>query len=58
MKAMTKTLKLKLEVRKIETTSTPKSIVKGDIKESVHNLNQLKQGKLKAEPARELLNEL
>ena len=29
-----------------------------EIKEAVENLNQVKQGKIKARPARELLNEL
>lgn len=45
-------------VKKADPISAEKSELMEDIKEAVHNLNLVKQGKLKARPARELLNEL
>ena len=43
---------------KTKTISPAKAMLIEDIKEAVENLNLIKQGKLKARPAKELLNEL
>lgn len=40
------------------SNSAEKSLLIEELKESIHNLNLVKQGKLKAKPARELLYEL
>ena len=45
-------------VKKAELISGDKSLLMEEIKEAVENLNLVRQGKLKAKPARELLNEL
>ena len=45
-------------VKKADPISAEKSQLIEEIKEAVHNLNLVKQGKLKAKPARELLDEL
>ncbi|NLT50239.1 MAG: hypothetical protein GXX85_04900 [Ignavibacteria bacterium] len=43
---------------KAKTISEEKALLIEDIKEAVENLNLVKQNKLKAKPAKELLNEL
>jgi hypothetical protein len=43
---------------KAKTISPAKAQLIEDIKEAVENLNLVKQGKLKARPAKNLLNEL
>ncbi len=43
---------------KTKTISPEKAELMEDIKEAVDNLNLVKQGKLKARPAKDLLNEL
>ncbi len=43
---------------KAKTISGEKALLIEEIKESVENLNLVKQGKLKARPAKDLLNEL
>jgi len=43
---------------KAKTISPAKAQLIEDIKEAVENLNLVKQGKLKARPAKDLLNEL
>jgi len=40
------------------SNSAEKSLLIEELKESIHNLTLVKQGKLKAKPARELLYEL
>ena len=45
-------------VKKADPISAEKSLLMEEIREAVHNLNLVKQGKAKAKPARELLNEL
>jgi uncharacterized protein YlbG (UPF0298 family) len=40
------------------TISNEKALLLEEIKEAVENLNLVRQGKLKARPAKELLNEL
>jgi polyhydroxyalkanoate synthesis regulator phasin len=45
-------------VKKIDTLSGEKNILIQEVKEAVDNLILVKQGKLKAKPARELLDEL
>lgn len=43
---------------KAKTISGEKAKILVELKEAVENLNLVRQGKLKARPARELLNEL
>jgi hypothetical protein len=43
---------------KAKTISPAKAMLIEDINDAVENLNLVKQGKLKAHPAKELLNEL
>lgn len=43
---------------KAKRISPEKAKFMGELKEAVENLNLVKRGKLKARPARELLNEL
>ena len=43
---------------KARPISPAKALLLDEIKEAVENLNFVKQGKLKARPAKELLNEL
>ncbi len=43
---------------KAKTISEEKALLIEDIKEAVENLNLVKQKKIKAKPAKELLNEL
>ena len=43
---------------KARPISPAKALLLDEIKEAVENLNFVKQGKLKAQPAKELLNEL
>ena len=45
-------------VKKIDTLSGEKNLLIQEVKEAVDNLILVKQGKLKAKPARELLDEL
>jgi hypothetical protein len=45
-------------VKKANPISSEKSLLMEEIKEAVDNLILVKQGKIKAKPARELLNEL
>ncbi len=45
-------------VKKADPISAEKSLLMEELKEAVQNLNLVKQGKLNAKPARELLNEL
>lgn len=45
-------------VKKANPISSEKSLLLEEIKEAVDNLILVKQGKLKAKPARELLDEL
>lgn len=45
-------------VKKIDTLSGEKNLLIQEVKEAVDNLILIKQGKLKAKPARELLDEL
>ena len=44
----------------VKTTplSEEKALLIGEIKEAVHNLNLVRKGKLKARPAKDLLDEL
>lgn len=51
-------LKSLVFVKKAEPISAEKAELMEDMKEAVEKLNLVKQGKLKAKPARELLNEL
>lgn len=43
---------------KAKTISNEKALLMEEIKEAVENLKLVRQGKLKARPAKELLNEL
>lgn len=43
---------------KAKTISDEKAVLMGEIKEAVENLKLVRQGKLKARPAKELLDEL
>lgn len=43
---------------KTKTISDEKALLIEEIKEAVDNLNLVRQGKMKARPAKELLNEL
>ena len=43
---------------KATTNSNEMALLMEEIKEAVENLKQVREGKLKARPARELLNEL
>ena len=43
---------------KVKTLSPAKAQILYEIKEAVENLNLVKEGKLKARPAKDLLNEL
>lgn len=43
---------------KTKTISDEKALLMGEIKEAAENLKLVKQGKLKARPAKDLLNEL
>lgn len=43
---------------KATTISNEKALLMEEIKEAVENLNLVRQGKLKARPAKDLLNEL
>ena len=43
---------------KVKTLTPHKAEIIEELKESVENLNLVKKGKLKARPARDLLNEL
>jgi hypothetical protein len=43
---------------KTKTISNEKALLIEEIKEAVENLNLVKKGKLKARPAKDLLNEL
>jgi molybdopterin-biosynthesis enzyme MoeA-like protein len=43
---------------KATTISDEKALLMEEIKEAVENLKQVREGKLKAHPARELLNQL
>lgn len=43
---------------KTKTISDEKALLIKEVKEAVDNLNLVRQGKMKAKPARDLLNEL
>lgn len=43
---------------KAKTISPAKAQLIGEIREAIENLNLVKQGKLKARPAKDLLNEI
>ncbi|MFV0553985.1 MAG: DUF2683 family protein [Mangrovibacterium sp.] len=57
LKAVMKALKIKFMISKEDSLVRENQLLE-EIQEAVENLNLVKQGKLKARPAKELLHEL
>ena len=47
-----------LGLKEETTAKSTRSLLKKDMEQAVHEMNLVKKGKLKARPAKELLNEL